>query len=375
MPSRFSTAARLGLGIGCALVVAWPQGAVAQDTYRLKIFESTGDTSFYPLAINDLGHLAGYGPRADGLHTIKIKGDVVEDLGVVGPIVWYPTALNDRGQMVGYYTSVGYHNVASTWGRLGPRDLGRVGDTSYAHAINERGEVAGSTIFVRDDGSLTERMTTWYRGTATFSREGGYVVYGSGINNVGQVSGAHMVGSTDRPRAVMWDQGTMTFLGGDDSAAAAINDSGQVVGDEADSAKLWQNGEVVNLGGQIPGWSWALDINKGGDIVGAGRFPRDSAVLWRKDTGYQLIDVNTLLRPGASEAGWWLTAAARINNRGDIIGRATNLVTCPQMSCSWGFALTRSPLPDEYPADAGAVRAANDHAPKLLRTHVDTSAR
>jgi uncharacterized membrane protein len=372
MPSRFSTAIRLGLVIGCALAVAWPHGAVAQDTYRLKIFERSGDTSFYPLAINGLGHLAGLGPRADGMHTIRIKGDVVEDLGVVGPIQWHPTALNDRGQMVGYYTSVDFHNVASWWGRQGPKDLGRVGDTSYADAINDHGEVAGSTIFVRDDGSLTERMTIWYRGRATFSREGGYVVYGSGINNAGQVSGAHKVGSSDPSRAVVWDQGTMTFLGGDNSSAYAINDRGQVVGVESNSAKLWQNGEVINLGAQVPGWSWAADINEGGDIVGLGDFPRRSAVLWRQ---LQLIDLNTLLRPGAPEAGWWLTQASRINNRGDIIGTATNPVICPQMNCSWGYVLTRSALPDEYPVDAGAEQAADDHALKLLRTQVDTGAR
>ena len=76
-----------------------------------------------------------------------------------------------------------------------------------------------------------------------------------------------------------------------DSRATAINASGQVAGYAwvaGDTACLWQNGSVTNLG-TLPGWSgssYATGINDSGQVVGYAQMNsiNETACLWQNGT-------------------------------------------------------------------------------------------
>jgi probable HAF family extracellular repeat protein len=121
-------------------------------------------------------------------------------------------------------------------------------------------------------------------------------------------------------------------LGGANSVALWIDDSGDVVGyaDIANSpgctsaacvhhAFLWKQGEMKDLGsiGSDP-CSRAISINSGGQIVGftaavCGRAPTHG-FLW--ENGGPAIDLNTLV----NSSGMALTTPLYISERGEIAG-------------------------------------------------------
>ncbi|MCU1263086.1 MAG: hypothetical protein JWO80_5971 [Bryobacterales bacterium] len=110
------------------------------------------------------------------------------------------------------------------------------------------------------------------------------------INNQGWVVGASPVPGNTANHAFIWtrgsgmrDLGTLTGLSS--SAAAGINDRGEVVGTSYDAsdnfanlnltAFLWRNGKMTDLNTLVPGGSplfllFATGINSRGDIVGFG---------------------------------------------------------------------------------------------------------
>jgi probable HAF family extracellular repeat protein len=100
--------------------------------------------------------------------------------------------------------------------------------------------------------------------------------------------------------------------------------SSGITGDQAVHATLWNGASVTDLGmlGGIS--SWASAINDTGLVVGASYIEDDintRATLWNGDTA---IDLNSLLDPGELSAGWVLGEAFGINDKGWIVGNATN---------------------------------------------------
>ncbi len=176
---------------------------------------------------------------------------------------------------------------------------------------------------------------------------GGYDSYAAGLNNLGQIVGWAEDGVHDRTcnaptqvlqfEAVIWgpklDQMTqLPPYGGDpDSAATAINDSGEVAGisglcsnavggASAEHALLWENGEAVNLG-NIGGHAWNTPtaINNRGEIIGFANTSGDqnaplapSAFLWTKQSGR--------MEKLPSLDGDQTSAAYDINNQGQVVG-------------------------------------------------------
>src|SRR6266545_5119175 len=185
---------------------------------------------------------------------------------------------NDAGQLVGGSISfgVGHRGFLLTATRL-EQIAGLPGtDHSTAFAINERGDVAGTS---------------------------------------GSPSGA---------RAVVWRGGIIQDLGvlsGDSqSEAVAINNVGEVVGRSssgaASRAVLWTASGAIQSLGTLPGglYSRAFALNEPGDVVGTSGSPRGPrAVLWTRNGGMQ--DLNDAIPAGS---GVVLVAAVAINNPGVI---------------------------------------------------------
>jgi probable HAF family extracellular repeat protein len=150
------------------------------------------------------------------------------------------------------------------------------------------------------------------------------------INNRGQVAGASETGiATDcvpHFEAVIWGpkkgeiQELPPFPGDTEAVTAGINDPGEVVGTSGNcsgpiEAVLWRNGAPINLGnlgGAV--FNIAFGINNRGHVVGQSDLTGDTthhAFLWTEDDGMQ--DLGTL--PGIPGS-----LASSINNKGQVVG-------------------------------------------------------
>jgi len=148
----------------------------------------------------------------------------------------------------------------------------------------------------------------------------------SDVNSAAQIVG--WVDTVDGQLAMLWE-GTgstiLTSLGDARQSAAAINESGVIVGSalHPDDSKLhavvWDNGAIQDLGlyqDLFP--TAALDINDAGVIVGTATMEfasgRTTALIWRNGVAEEL---NNLIPPGS---GWDLLVASAINGSGQIVG-------------------------------------------------------
>jgi probable HAF family extracellular repeat protein len=148
------------------------------------------------------------------------------------------------------------------------------------------------------------------------------------INDRGQVVGtAYGNGppTWEPSRAFVWQNGKMTALSppGTSSAAEAVNEIGQIVGNLRKkpsgygSACLWQSGQTVDLGtppGEGVDWlgSYATSLNDHGQIVGVAIEAKGNhAFVWENG---QMTLLPTL--GGAS------SDADAVNERGQIIGHS-----------------------------------------------------
>jgi probable HAF family extracellular repeat protein len=157
-----------------------------------------------------------------------------------------------------------------------------------------------------------------------------------GINNLGQVVGvrgnrAYRTAANKPINMATDDLGT---LGGRDSVANAINDSGQVVGfshKTADgmtfhafrtAANKAINPATDDLGTLGGARSKAYDINKSGQVVGESYLTDGTTThaFFYSGTG-AMQDLNHLIDPAG---GWTLIAARGINDSGQIVGYGVN---------------------------------------------------
>jgi probable HAF family extracellular repeat protein len=235
-------------------------------------------------------------------------------------------ALNDRGQVAGGFNldAPGRPFHAMIWEHGRARDLGTLGgELSDALAIDERGRAVGWSM----DAGGREEFVVWEAGkcraiTALANRPS----EATAINAHGLIVGTTDLGFTERGgyrglHSWIWDRGKVIdlgTLGGPSAQANAINKRGQVVGWSQDGAHhrhpfLWDRGVMRDLDPAGGDPSDARAINAAGDVVGYMWKPsRDDAVafLWRRG---KLIDLDW---PSAG-----LSLAHGINDAGDIVGQ------------------------------------------------------
>jgi len=179
-------------------------------------------------------------------------------------------------------------------------NLGSPSGLSRAYGINERGEVIG----VYD--STYPFLYTPESGMLEIETIGGLKGWALDINDSTEVVGYF---EAEENKAFLWteDGGMQELPNGDGySAAIAINNLGQIVGESDDHPVLWtEEGEKLNLG-TLAGA--ALDINNHGQILIHSQ--DDQAYVWTEEHG--MVPLETLGGEGST--------ARRINDRGEIVG-------------------------------------------------------
>lgn len=212
--------------------------------------------------------------------------------------------------------------------------------------------------------------------------------HAKGINNLRQVVGWSTLDSGLSTNATLWTNAaavSLDSLGGAQSLAWSINDSGSIVGysngmDFPEHAVRWDGSNLIDLNPTTDRSSRATAINNAGQIFGWGQStdsnihgitwdgllatntgttglmancdlapsicrqndkgqavdsytPTGSslshAIIWNGVRSYDdnYTDLNTLIDPSVAASGWVLVSATGINNNGDIVGDAVNTIT------------------------------------------------
>jgi probable HAF family extracellular repeat protein len=243
----------------------------------------------YPADINDQMAVAGSVQEQVDLrftHAFRWANGQMELLDALGGPYSIGLALNASGVVAGSAEAPDGARHAAFWRGKKPTDLGLLGhgDYSTARDINDQGDVVG-------EGNI-------------------------------KPNGA--------PHAFLWHEGKMQELsllpGGTNCSAQALNNSGVIVGACESKTKLahgviWKDGSITDigfLGEPDEAVCQPLDINSSETVVGVAE-PEDGrlrAFIWQKG---KLTDLNTLID---SHSGWRLLVAYRINDKGQILGRA-----------------------------------------------------
>lgn len=294
-------------------------------------------------AINASGQIAGtafnggetgWGP--DTARGFIYRNGQMTDLGSLGGKLTIVTGMNNAGEIVGFATTARAQR-AFLWTNGKLQDLGDLGGGhSQAYRINNKGQIVGGSRTAHEKW----HAILWHEGKtddlgALGDKDDSFA---HAINDVGQVVGESYDHSTYH--AFLWRAGRMSALdtlGGESSnsgEAHCINDKGAIVGSSSrrvdkflskQFAVLWVDGKIRDLG-TLPDYeeSSASSINNRGQIVGrASRWVGgiqhqalvEHAVLWERG---QIYDLNRLI---LRDSGWVLEQASCINDRGQIVGR------------------------------------------------------
>jgi probable HAF family extracellular repeat protein len=344
-----------------------------QTHYSIKnLGNPLGGTGTTAAGINENGMVVGDGDLAgDAIeHAIMWRNEEATDLGTLGGLNSAAGPVNERGLLTGNAQTSAVDPLGENWGLLffcskypcqGYQDLVRAfawrddvitalptlgGNNAipgFTDSVNNRGQVVGFAENNIHDPNCIPPQVLDYEAVIWGPKKGeihelsplpGDSIGGAlGINDHGQVVGAS--GSCASPsfslpsHAVLWQNGTVTYLGGFGGVmsnfAFAINNRGQVVGqsdlggDAASHAFLWEDGAMTDLG-TLPGdfSSAAQSINSKGQVVGQScdQSGNCRAFLWQNSV---MTDLNGLIPPGSS---LYLFYPTHINDRGEIVGSA-----------------------------------------------------
>jgi probable HAF family extracellular repeat protein len=304
------------------LLTALPAVAIASTTYTVTDLGTLGGET-KANAISSNGLITGSSGPSLGYHAFLYSDAVMTDLGTLSDFTMGTgNAVNDAGQVVGEYYKIAPGTVtiqAVLYANGKMTDLGISGPGSFASAINNAGQIAGSYLlsdgqtwhgFLYSDGKMTDLGTLG--GTGSQARA---------INASGHVAGVATLTGDTVFHAFLYSDGQMHDLG-PGGEPMAMNSSDQITGITDDNhAFLYSDGMFLDLGTLGGALSSGYAINDNGDVVGD--------FLWTDNRSYHaflyshgaMTDLNTLIDPLSN---WTLSSALGINNLGQIVGYGTN---------------------------------------------------
>jgi probable HAF family extracellular repeat protein len=314
------------------LLIALLATARAQSKYIITEIGIGTPDGVSPTAINVRGQVVGQyqilNKILNTLHEFLYTNGRLLDLGTLpGTSASAAFGINDHGQICGIsYTDTSLSSQAFVYANGYMQNLAPSGSLeSWARSINNRGVIAG--FFYPTSYSIP--MSVIYDGTRSQS-----IVPNSslalGINDSGQVVGTI---SANVPTPYVWTRGKIQYLpgvsGSSGSIGVAINNLGHVAGRSyiASSALyrtfLYRNGQTKDLDNNNTDYSMPYGINASDEVVGffqpsvdPGDFFHPTARAFLYIDG-QMKDLNAFL---PKNSGWLLTAAAAINDVGQIVG-------------------------------------------------------
>lgn len=244
----------------------------------------------------------------------------VKGLGTLGGSESYASAINEKGQIVGTSKDKANRRRAFLYERGRMRDLGTLGGTeAVANDINDNGQVVG-TSYAAVGGA--DRATLFRPGGQPLDiNPPGALSSGAGaINSRGDIVGSAQTSANPPAFRGFIRQGPVSnyiaTFGGSVSVALGINDEGDIVGfaknngDLADRPFLIPQGMTVDLGTLGGSDGIATAINRFGQIVGY----TDTATA--EDQAF--LYSGALRIPLGSFGGQSIALA--INDEGDIVG-------------------------------------------------------
>jgi probable HAF family extracellular repeat protein len=296
---------------------------VPSPQYQLVILPPLpGNSSSIAADISNSNVIVGSTTSSSDAQSVKWTNNVPSLIRPGNSIAY---AINDAGDIVGSTiggggSSNGYLLKGTTLTEIHPGP-----GNSVALDVNNSDQVVG---LVEPSGNTSAYL--WHDGvTVLLGTLGGKQSRAFTINNLGQVGGyaetPNLSGRafiwTDTNRNDISDPGEMKQLSdmGLSSAVNSINDLGQAVGFVLNSNFLrqpviWNNTTTFtplpNPSGQPDSEPFAISLN--GDIVGTSH---GRAILWH---GGQVYDLNNLVSP---VSGYSMLRATGINDKGLIVGQ------------------------------------------------------
>lgn len=225
----------------------------------------------------------------------------VTDLGNLGTASTAATALNNLDEVAGSSITATGERHPFLWRAGTMIDLGVVPGSvepwAIARDVNDHSQVVGTG----DAGPFL-----WDRGVMTaLFKPGSAIFSAAAINNSGQVVGSYIPPGGNAGHGYLWQRGRLTDLG--EIEPVDINDRGEILARGAGGAAcIWWHGRVTYLGFATP-----VAINNLGWVTGGTVEPDTTfrAVLWRSGRITQLGTLGgTNDEPNA------------INDRGQVLG-------------------------------------------------------
>lgn len=325
-------------------LLVWSGSALPQPYKAAELGLLPGGTYTYAAAINNAAQVAGAADEGFDNPAVIWNGTIpttvvnaVPGFGSVG------SAINNLGVMVGGGSPP---NGAFVWSPTLYNRLGPAYGIYSPNSINDSGTIVGDGPPSLALFWASPYATTWTLLPQLFP-ENFSLSSASGINNAGQIVGASVL-IDDFPfingaqHATLWNGEKVTdlgTLGGTNSDAAAIGDSGQIVGwadtqSGAQHAAMWIGTKVTDLGTLSGTNSHANAVNSSGEIVGAADTASGAqhAALF---IGGKVTDLNSALSSSLARYVT-LTEATGINDSHLIVANGTDSRT----GLNLGFLLT-----------------------------------